>query len=96
MKIFIIALNAGTKELRNEITDFLTRSDFGYWHWIDDTWIVTTPDRYTSRSLHDEMELNESIKNKVLLVLEVHEPLTYWGRNSDDAWEWLAQIGNAG
>ena len=95
MKNFAIALDSGTVEERNEITNLFDTKKWAYWHWIDDFWIVQVPDDFTPKKL-DEIIASDTILNtRTRLIFEFQGKINYWGRNTEDAWKWLSVIGNA-
>ena len=90
MKNMIIALHAGYPVQRNEITGYLLKMQWAYWHWIDDFWIVQLPLTYTPRILFDELasSLNHATRSSIL-IFDFVGPVTLWGNNSPDSWDWL-------
>ena len=88
-----IALDSGSPPQRNELTNYLARNGWSYWHWIDDFWIVQVPDSYTPESLHDELEALPRIDKATILVFEFSGRIKFWGRNKNEAWEWLNYLG---
>ncbi|MCG7964825.1 MAG: hypothetical protein N0E54_19145 [Candidatus Thiodiazotropha taylori] len=95
MKNFVIALEEGSPKVRDEITNYFSKENWAYWHWIDDFWIVQVSDEYSSKQLHEELEANTEIVKPTLLILSLDGNNQYWGRNEDDAWSWLNHIGRA-
>ena len=93
MRHILIALNNGTDSLRDNVTSYLVGTDWPYWHWIDDVWIVDPPEGVTTQSIHDDID--ELIDKKRVLVFEFKGTIKYWGRNAKEAWKWLAEIGKA-
>lgn len=39
---FIVAINDPTTEQRNSITNYVSDQKYGYWHWYQDFWLLTT------------------------------------------------------
>lgn len=95
MTFLAIALNAGTPVQRNEITKFFSSKNWPYWHWIDDFWIVQVPREYTPKVLHDNLEKLPEVGEPTMLVFEFNGDIKYWGRNKNEAWDWLGHIGRA-
>jgi hypothetical protein len=96
MKNIAVVLNAGQPEQRNAITNFFSGSEWAYWHWIDDFWIVQVPDNYTPQKLHNQLELLPAVGTATILLFQFSGRITFWGRANKDAWNWLKHIGNAG
>jgi hypothetical protein len=96
MKNIAVALNAGTVEQRNAMTNFFADSGWAYWHWIDDFWIVQVPDNFTTYLLHTAIEQIPVVGQATLLLFEFHGSIKFWGRANKDAWDWLNYIGQAG
>lgn len=95
MKKFAIALNAGAPDRRNIMTSFFNGRDWAYWHWIDDFWIVLVPEDYTPSQLHNEIEELAGVGTPNILIFEFHSPISYWGRATNEAWDWLSHIGDS-
>lgn len=95
MKNVAIALNAGTPEQRNAITEFIAGRNLAYWHWVDDFWIVQLPNTESLRSFHDQLEVLPDVNKPTMLVFEFSGAISYWGRAPKDAWAWLSHIGGA-
>jgi hypothetical protein len=95
-KLCKLKRNAGTVEQRNAITNFFAASQWAYWHWIDDFWIVQVPDNYGPHSLHDRIVQLPVVGEATILLFEFHGRIRFWGRANKDAWDWLNHIGNVG
>jgi hypothetical protein len=39
-KRFIVAVESGTKEQQDAFTEYLRGQGFGWWHWIDNLWLL--------------------------------------------------------
>lgn len=96
MKNIAVALHAGTPEQRNSITNYFGSLNLSYWHWNDDLWIVQVHDSYTPKILHENLEANTDIGEPTVLVFEFTGQISYWGRQTKDAWEWLERLGQSG
>ena len=95
MRNMAIALNGGTPALRNAITNLFSSRRWAQWHWIDDFWIVQTPDDYTPKLLQNEIEALPLVGNQTMLVFEFQGRINFWGRAQKAAWDWLKHIGSA-
>lgn len=94
MKNIAIALDAGSALQRNAITNYFAASEWAYWHWIDDFWIVQVPDDYTARTLHNHLEQLPAVGAATILLFEFKGRIEYWGRANKTGWDWLKNIGS--
>lgn len=92
MKNFAVALNNGTPAERNAITKHLADSGYGYWHWVDDFWIVRT-DVETAKSLYLTLLEEANLGKETVLVFEFETPINFWGFAPKKAWDWMKKIG---
>ncbi len=93
MKNIAVALNAGTPERRNAITNYFSSKNFAFWHWVDDFWIVRVDDSVTAKSLYLLLENLAEINTVSMLVFEFQGQIDFYGRADKVAWNWLEQIG---
>lgn len=99
MKSFIVATNSAPTIVRDALTAFLQTRPWGYWHHVNDLWIIAElPDEYTAQKLWNEITTAVPICEPVtMLVLSMDQPRTYWGRGPRPGWDWLKQyFGNSG
>lgn len=96
MKHIALALNAGTPDQRNAITNYFSSQELPFWHWVDDFWIVQVADDVTPKSLHITIEKLENFKTPIILLFEFTGDIKFWGRANKAGWEWLSKIGKAG
>ncbi len=95
MPLFGIAVTSSTtNEMRNELTSVFSSALPAYWHWIDDFWIVRCEAGVTAKSLHEWIEKRTDI-TATMLVIEIKDGFSYWGRSKNEAWDWLSTYGSA-
>lgn len=86
---FIVAVQHGTPQLRNLITERLKNSGMGYWHWMDSLWLVTrVAPGVTPKGFSEWLEQSPGISDLTYLVLDA-DSRQYWGRNNPQSWNWL-------
>lgn len=82
-KKFIVAIDSSNNEINDKIIQYAKDNKFGWWHWIQDFWILSTYREVDAATIRND--LNEITLNRKL-ILEVKEPGSWAGRgpNSDD------------
>ena len=74
-RYFAIGIDPVTEDQSNSIRDWLS-GDYGWWHWIDGLWLISTSTDLDVTTIRDKIcELAPNVNN---LVLEVH-PVTWSG-----------------
>ena len=95
IKNMAVALNGGTPEKRNAITNSFQGKGFAFWHWIDDFWIVQPDVSLTPKALALELRALPEIGGFThMLVFDLPDHLTYWGWANQEAWDWLTKAGS--
>jgi hypothetical protein len=89
---FIIIFNNASKIQQDIITQRLKETSYPYWHWMENVWLVTTTDNITAKSFADWLEDITEIPHSDYVVFRVDGPCPYWGRNNNDAWNWMKEI----
>jgi len=76
-KQFVIALNSTTEEQEKMFLEYIKSNGFGWWHWIDNFWLVVdTQDKLSAEKLRDDLE---NIFPKVRkLVIEIFSESSTW------------------
>ena len=71
MRRFIVLLDSATPEHDKEFKKWVKERGFGYWHWLSQSWLLTSTDRYvTASDVRDKvMEIYDECRR--LLVLEL-------------------------
>jgi hypothetical protein len=93
MKYFVMA---GTVPLllypqRDAVTNYFKTNNYGYWHWLNDFWILQSPyDGDTAESLLGRVKQIAPAMNVVILTVE---PAAGWACYGNPQWgDWLAQF----
>jgi hypothetical protein len=96
MNKFIVALDVGTRDQRNAVTEIFQKKGWKLWHWMEDLWLLAeVPDKVTSKDISEELDAHPLIgTNKIKIVIRVpgSAESTYWGRGSRDSWEWMSRF----
>lgn len=85
---FIVVVNDASPNQQNTITAFFKNSNFAYWHWFKDLWLVIdTTGTWDAGVLRDK--LNELFPPLHKFVSQVHSGKT-WGINGNpESFPWL-------
>jgi len=75
---YVVAVDRMTKKETDEFVAFLREKGLGWWHWINDFWLlVDRQDRVNAEQLREK--LNEIAPERTKLVMEVREDLGWSG-----------------
>ena len=92
-KRYIVAISKRTLEEDQTFIAFLKDEKVGWWHWMDNLWLITTSkEHFTASYIRDKIiELYESDR---ILVIELKDGKDTWsgkGPNSEDKnmFKWL-------
>jgi len=91
MNRFIVVLNNGSPAQKNAITALYQSKDWGFWHHIEDVWLLSgVPAGITARAISEELSSMPLIGKHVKLVIQIPSgPAPYWGNGSEKSWEWM-------
>lgn len=92
MSKFLIALDNSTKEQNEKFVDFINEKGYGWWHWIDNFWIIDTSSKLTAVELRNE--LGELYPNINKLVIELKNNNFTWAgygpsNENNNMFDWL-------
>jgi hypothetical protein len=91
-KKLVVSLAGYDAAVDNAVTTYLMAKPWGIWHYINNTWLIAgVPDSVTPRSLHDELEAVPGVGPVRLVIYEVQGEMPYWGRATNEAWEWMSK-----
>ena len=83
-------MDGASKELKDIITKRLQGAKYGYWHWMEDVWLVSgVLDGVTPKSFSEWLELTPGVQLITYLIIKIGSPSSYWGRNSKEGWDWM-------
>lgn len=75
-KRFIIVVDSIDQELENKITEYVKNNNFGWWHWIDSMWLLTSRNNdITCTIIRDEIG---KITSNRLMVMEIKNNYNSW------------------
>ena len=90
-----IALNSSTKEQNLELQKFITENGLGWWHWIDNFWLLTDQNgKLTARDIRDKLgEIYPSVRCIVLSLDKDNDTWSGFGPNSSEKnmFNWLKE-----
>ena len=89
---FLIATQGMTLEQQAKVTNRVRDRGFGWWHWIDEFWLLTTSSTdVTAVSLRDELTAIAPATRT--LVMEIPEDISWAGRDGigqkNEIFDWL-------
>ena len=89
MNKYFILTEKLTSVQKNALTNAL-RGKFGFWHWLDDSWLVATKEDKTAGDIYGELiESVPSIAHSRVVVFKVEGDISHRGRLKKRAWEWI-------
>ena len=76
---FVVLASDLSAEESKSFFNWLKENDCGWWHWIDNCWLVYNEETWgiTAQKLRDALVKAAPAKN--CLVLEIDEPITWAG-----------------
>jgi len=94
---FIVATDNMSWEDENEFVSFLKDKKCGWWHWIENFWIIESDnDSITPKVIIDKLQkINPNVKK---IALKVKDPIPWAGygpeTNSAKMFDWLKKKSN--
>jgi len=97
MKKFIVALNSSTKDQDEAFQKIIHENGWGWWHWVDNFWIVTSSStELGSQELYKKVQV--AYPGVRMLISEMENVSTWWGfgPNSEEKnmFKWLFDYWN--
>lgn len=91
MKKFVIMADNLPPDKRDAITIFIQKHNLSLWHWLATSWLLANvPDEWTPMLL--QAMLDDEIKgNNSIIIMEVSDPIVYFGWGPPDSWAWMRQ-----
>ena len=88
---FILVAQGGTAKLQDLVSNRIKAAGYGYWHWMQNFWIVTGLEAgVTPKTFSEWLEQTPGVGQLTYLVLDT-DSADYWGRNNAQAWDWLSR-----
>ena len=74
---FIVSINQETQENVSSFLEYINQQGFGWWHWIDNFWLLVVLDTQTTiETLRDK--LADITGGKTIMVLEIKSGSFEW------------------
>ena len=90
---FVVAIQGGSADSRDKITQYVKGRGWGFWHWFDDVWLIAgVPEETTAKELYLHLSsLSKELETVSLLIfsMDKKESRSHWGRSNPDGWEWM-------
>ena len=67
---FVVGIDQETSEDTSSFIEYIRQQGFGWWHWIDNFWLLTTRDTQV-RTTTLRNKLKEITGGKTVIVMEV-------------------------
>jgi hypothetical protein len=93
---FIIATDLATRDQQDAITKWAMSTGWGYWHWIENFWILSNvPAGTRPRDIYQVLSSIPLIGglDLNLLVIEIGQEIPYYGSLPTKAWDWFYRYG---
>jgi hypothetical protein len=92
MRRFVVAAEGLTKEGQNSLVEFFRERKLGWWHYIDNFWLVyDRTDTLTSDELRDTIVKFRPSGNPVF-VMQIGKPITWHGQKpkaKEKMFDWI-------
>jgi len=92
-KRFIISLNNTTRQQQKEFADYLTRTGVGFWHWLENTWLIVDRNNvFTAEQLREILDLFfPKVHNLVIQLNHYNDTWAGFGPSGDNKnmFNWL-------
>ncbi len=86
MTRFILIADDIAPAQADKVTQYLKDKGFGFWHWVDKVWLLTTRQSATAQSLRNELRGVDEKATFIVLQIEALD----WATYSPTTWtEWL-------
>lgn len=76
-KRYIVCINASTAEQEQQFIDYLRSNNFGWWHWISNTWLISDKQGKSKASLFRD-KVKEIFIDENILVIEINSQKDTW------------------
>ncbi|KTS27614.1 hypothetical protein [Pantoea stewartii] len=74
---FAVALNSSSVEQNEKFKKFINENGLGWWHWIENFWLLTDPKgKFTASDIRDK--LNEIFPKVRCIVLSIDNEENSW------------------
>ena len=82
-KKFVVGVSGLSDDEKSQFKAFVKENGWGWWHWIDELWLLSTTGNKDSTEIRDK--IIEIAQDSNAIVLEI-EPVTWrsYGPESDD------------
>lgn len=84
-KRFIVLVDNTTLEQEEKFVSYIRENGFGWWHYINNSWLLTTNKDFKSSEIRDK--LNEFFPDEYNLVIELRG-------DTDDSWSGFGPSGS--
>lgn len=95
---FIILVNNSNENQNTEFLKYIKDNGFGWWHYINNSWLLTTNKNFTANELRDVVRkiFNDEYNLIIELKGDTNDTWSGFGPNSDkkNMFKWLKEIWN--
>lgn len=89
MKRFVVAVNNASREQKDAITKMLSENQYGYWHWFQDFWLLTSSiNDINSAVIRDEIQKVASGVHCFVLAVD-GDPNNWAAYGKKEQFDWL-------
>jgi len=90
---FVVAIQGIPAPVANAVTKQLQASGLGFWHWMENVWLVTaapSKGEVTAKSLSDWLAKTPGVPQGRMLVIRADSDSTeHWGIQDLKSWNWF-------
>ncbi len=88
----IVALDSGTSEQQDAITNYIRNRGWRVWHWLADVWLLAdVPASVSPKSLWSDLIAVPALESARGFVMTTGNDATYWGSIDGRCWDWMSE-----
>lgn len=91
---FVVLIDSANQAQENAFIDFIKVEGFGYWHWLNNSWLLTSHNsQHTAKFIGDKMQTIFPNVNHMVLRFD-DDGMKYWGgfgpaEKDRDMFKWM-------
>jgi hypothetical protein len=92
MRRFVVAAQGLDKDSENNFIEYVKSNGFGWWHWIDNFWLLTTNNStITAEDIQQNIDSGNGFNRN--LVIEIEGSISWHGfgpaKTDNNMFEWI-------
>ena len=93
MSLYLVACDTMSKEQETAFLEYIKSNRFGWWHWLDNFWIISSSKK-TLRSSMIRDAIDDAVPGLNNLVIKIENVKSWAGHGpsveDNDMFEWLS------